>query len=822
MAGISTSERNYSNTFSMINDDSNLTFVPINSTWGPIMEPTIINSIDELQAVFGEETETDAASEKGSSYAYAHNLLTNGFSVLVERLDNNIADETNENAVWQTATAIFTNDEDISGLGNDNVIPFFNGPKNKICELYQTEKLDMLPTRNDTDLPTIPDLDDRLIILDSGWTKEQEKIRPGDNENIHTLFNYCTASTTVENTFETKVDSDVREVGEADASYACYIEIDKENEDFDEEKTGFKYLWTGDNNNELAYITEDGELVRVEVLYLYGIDGEELGDHTMYFVKDNIPEGLVPSSDDKQILMCIDPETDGYITNPVYDPDDPEVVLYYAPVYVPKDEVIYEREEIEAQNYKADTYVYETASVYISVNVDAESLYPGYYGTKTGLQFILKDVLGKPTQRTLYHRVITNIKAKKIVTEAAVAELSFDAEAELDKCITVTKTYELNEDYYTINAGVSIVGVPLYGDYSDSKYSEAKYLYQVALTGYEQYSEFQMDQEIEYGEETWTRGKLAIYNCLTYDAEDITSHDLTDTFMYDIKFVTTGGYNDDSGITQRAAATVANTRKDCIAFVDYPLYASYGSTESIRRAKDIKPWVLEKLIEKGLDSSYSTIFAPWCIGYDSIDEENTKYLAPSLIYLRTLATSVYNGTPVYTIPVGVRRGNVSDITPVFQVGGGLLDSWQAEGNQFFINPIMRVKSYGYCIFGQRTLLVNQAGTVDLLQELGVRTTLNEIKRYVNEVAISLTYEPNNARTWNSFEVQVSEYLDGLVTDEALMDYSIYRTSTTYDTNKIEAVIRLYLTRMVEYFDITFEIYAGESSTATEQGEEEEE
>jgi len=121
---------------------------------------------------------------------------------------------------------------------------------------------------------------------------------------------------------------------------------------------------------------------------------------------------------------------------------------------------------------------------------------------------------------------------------------------------------------------------------------------------------------------------------------------------------------------------------------------------------------------------------------------------------------------------------------------------------------MNIRRYGYCIFGQRNLLELPYGTSSALQELCVRLTLNEIKKWVRDVALSLTFESNSSRTWNEFLSRTQSCLDTLVQGGYLTDYSVTRNQNYDDqtnSNKLSATISVYVTRALENFDINIEV-----------------
>lgn len=278
---------------------------------------------------------------------------------------------------------------------------------------------------------------------------------------------------------------------------------------------------------------------------------------------------------------------------------------------------------------------------------------------------------------------------------------------------------------------------------------------------------------------------------------------LKDKWSYDIKFISNGGYQEEKTDTPSIAEgmiEIADERQDCIAFIDAPT-----GCETVAQVEGFGKAITSK-------SSYAAMYSPWCraIPYGST---KTVLVPASYLVLTSFAKSFSNGNSICDVPAGVNRGSVNIQSPTIVIGGPTQEEWQsgADGNLgFCINPIMNIRKYGYCIFGQRNLLELPYGVTSALQEIGVRVTLNEIKKWVRDVALSLTFESNSSRTWNEFTSRTQQCLDKLVMGGYLTDYTIMRGETeTGKENTLNATIQVYVTRALENFNINIEVYSGE-------------
>lgn len=275
--------------------------------------------------------------------------------------------------------------------------------------------------------------------------------------------------------------------------------------------------------------------------------------------------------------------------------------------------------------------------------------------------------------------------------------------------------------------------------------------------------------------------------------------DISDKYVNDVKFVTSGGYvgNDEESCKAIAKAmdTLCNYRKDCFAIPDSPL-----ATEAINANTYFNDAEL---------SSYSANYAPWFLM--NLDTRNTEWMPPSFVFLTALADAVTkNNVPLWYPPAGVSRMQVTRaIEPRYEIGGALMNKWQQDDKQS-INPIMKIRGYGYCVYGQRTLYTPTSTTSSALKAVNVRLTANEIKRQIFNVSIGLTFEQNVIYTWNTFVSRLEPLLISMKSDNGLYDYQIIMDRSTITNNDINnqkavGIVRVSVVNAIEHFDIGFEL-----------------
>lgn len=285
---------------------------------------------------------------------------------------------------------------------------------------------------------------------------------------------------------------------------------------------------------------------------------------------------------------------------------------------------------------------------------------------------------------------------------------------------------------------------------------------------------------------------------------------LKDKYLYDVKFISNGGYTDKirkpvtvSEIPEAeyryitdAQIDLAESRGDCLAFVDVPFEISREDTLDYFQY---------------LSTSYATCYAPW-IRINLLTRQ-TKWCPPSFAALWTIAKSVGRGNKVYAPPAGVNRANIPECADLaYQIPSEYIDSWQDNHCQF-INPIIYINGYGVNIFGQKTLYSRVDGSYDTksaLQFLNTRLVANEVKKRIFKSCIELTFEQNNLHTWLAFKTKMSTLLDTLLYDKAITYYDIQMDENTMSdadiqANHIVGIVSIACSTTAEKFDITFEL-----------------
>ena len=270
---------------------------------------------------------------------------------------------------------------------------------------------------------------------------------------------------------------------------------------------------------------------------------------------------------------------------------------------------------------------------------------------------------------------------------------------------------------------------------------------------------------------------------------------LEDKGEYQIKFITTGAYpNFEIGAIANNMLAAAATRGDCTALIDHtnnierPLLGTGSVFEAVQTIGDAGT------------RKHGAMFTPWAY-YTSKSTGNVYTFPGSYGYLISLGASLRTNAAWYAV-AGTTRGLLSGFKRPCQIITGAVGEKFQQETGVSINPILNIKPYGYCIWGNRTLHLNEGLVASSF--LNIRMLTNDIKKVVYQTAKRLTFELNDNILWLNFRAAIEPTLDRMVSGNGLSDYKIIK-KTSKKKATIEAVIRLYAIEAVESWDITIEL-----------------
>lgn len=289
-----------------------------------------------------------------------------------------------------------------------------------------------------------------------------------------------------------------------------------------------------------------------------------------------------------------------------------------------------------------------------------------------------------------------------------------------------------------------------------------------------------------------------------------------DKGLFDIKFVSNGGYTD----LNASIFEIAKTRQDCVALLDPWEHISVQTLiDSLDSLTNVGIPTLSNFGQYAAIFTPCAIYSPSCvIGYKKDPTTTPQQFYPELVrlpgsfgYLMALASSTNLGSQNWLAMAGASRGQIPNIVSlVEEITTAQIDELQMR-DKVSINPIATINPFGIIIWGNRTAYNNAIkGNLVASSFLNIRNLVSEIKKTVWVASRQLTFEQNSDILWVNFKSLITPTLDKMVTGGGLSGYELLKR-TAKQKATLSAVIRLYAIEAVEDFDI--EIQLADESTA---------
>lgn len=366
-------------------------------------------------------------------------------------------------------------------------------------------------------------------------------------------------------------------------------------------------------------------------------------------------------------------------------------------------------------------------------------------------------------------------------------------------------SFTASEEEFTIDSnGTKIATVKQYGPSGEKAKLEFDVVNGVATVQ----SSYIFDNKEQIIKLDFVNNKVE-YNWLGVKSGGITMTDddwdvISDKALYDLRFITTGGY----AIPTQAMITCATKRGDCVALVD----ANKSDTD----VASIRTYL------NNFASKYAAAFTPWFKA--NIGEDTTYEIPASFGYLFAYARSIQNNPTWYAV-AGTFRGNIPElVSPLKEYSTAEIEMLQGraatkeveldeEGDNvgIAINPIAYVRGYGYLIWGNRTLVAN-AGYTKATSFLNVRNLCSDIKKTLYAAARKYTFEQNSGTLWLNFKYQITPLLDRMVSGNGIASYVFEQLPTTA---KARLKARLTITPIEGVEDFELELYLEDSLEVVE-------
>ena len=237
--------------------------------------------------------------------------------------------------------------------------------------------------------------------------------------------------------------------------------------------------------------------------------------------------------------------------------------------------------------------------------------------------------------------------------------------------------------------------------------------------------------------------------------------------------------------------SIANARKDCVAFVSPPIEDSQGASAP---ATDVMAFA------NGLtSSSYAVCDSSAVYVYDKYND--TYRWIGAAGHVAGLCANTDRVADAWYSPAGVSRGQLLGITKL---------AWnpvQADRDTLYkgrVNPLVSLPGQGTMLFGDKTLLAKPSA----FDRINVRRLFITLEKAVSTAAKAQLFEFNDEFTRAQFKNLVEPFLRDVKGRRGLTDFSVIcdetnNTSQVVDTNSFVADIYIKPARSINYITLNF-------------------
>ena len=274
-----------------------------------------------------------------------------------------------------------------------------------------------------------------------------------------------------------------------------------------------------------------------------------------------------------------------------------------------------------------------------------------------------------------------------------------------------------------------------------------------------------------------------------------------DTESTEVDFVLMGGDGADESDTiakAQAVAAVANSRKDCVAFIS-PWTGAQVATSggaALTAAQQLDNTL--DFMANISSSSYVVLDSGVKYTYDRFNDKYRYIGCNGDVAGACVSTSAILDD--WFSPAGLQRGAINNVVKL------AFNPNKAQRDDLYtnrINPIVSFPGSGPVLFGDKTGLASPSA----FDRINVRRLFLNVEKRARGLAESVLFEQNDATTRAGFHASISNYLSEIQARRGLTDYLVVcdatnNTPEVIDRNEFVAELYLKPTRSINFVTVT--------------------
>ena len=277
--------------------------------------------------------------------------------------------------------------------------------------------------------------------------------------------------------------------------------------------------------------------------------------------------------------------------------------------------------------------------------------------------------------------------------------------------------------------------------------------------------------------------------------------EFNDTETSTIDFVLMGGDGDDETDTiakATAVAGVANTRKDCIAFISTWTGAQVATSGGTALTPAAQLANTLEFHDNIASSSYVVKDSGVKYTYDRFNDKYRYIGCNGDVAGLCVSTSLISDD--WISPAGTNRGGIQNLVKL------AFNPTKAQRDDLYtssVNPIVSMPGTGPVLFGDKTALSSPSA----FDRINVRRLFLNIERRVKTLGEGVLFEQNDSTTRGGFNAAISSYLGEVQARRGLTDYLVVcdesnNTPEVIDRNEFVAELYIKPTRSINYVTVT--------------------